>query len=290
MNFAQSLMQGMASVLSMNGRNLDYIYRFNKRSDFLLADNKMLTKEILTKAGIPVPVSYLTVSSFYEASKVVGQLSQLESFVIKPACSSGGNGILVVTEKDGNIWRTASGKKLQIEDIKHHIGNIVFGSFSLEKSDTAIVEERLISPDWLGQDGFSGLPDLRVITFKDQPICAMYRIPTLKSGGRANLHQGAVAVGIDMNNGITTHAIFNNAYITHHPDNNMPLIGLAIPEWNELKLLAANAAAQFPLKYLGIDIAITTKGPVILEVNARPGLAIQLANAKGIKETLEKLR
>ena len=50
--------------------------------------------------------------------------------------------------------------------------------------------------------------------------------------------------------------------------------------------MARLCAQTLPLKYLGIDIAISIDGPKILEVNARPGLAIQLANDRGLQPAL----
>ena len=43
--------------------------------------------------------------------------------------------------------------------------------------------------------------------------------------------------------------------------------------------------------YIGVDFVIDAeKGPVVLEANARPGLAIQVANRTGIRPRLEKIR
>jgi glutathione synthase/RimK-type ligase-like ATP-grasp enzyme len=45
------------------------------------------------------------------------------------------------------------------------------------------------------------------------------------------------------------------------------------------------------LGYLGVDIVLTPdKGPILLELNARPGLGIQIANLAGLVPRLEKIR
>jgi len=46
--------------------------------------------------------------------------------------------------------------------------------------------------------GTYGLPDIRVIAYNMVPVMAMMRIPTKESGGKANIHGGACAVGIDI--------------------------------------------------------------------------------------------
>ena len=39
---------------------------------------------------------------------------------------------------------------------------------------------------------------------------AMLRLPTKASGGRANLHQGAIGAGVDLVTGVTHHAVLKN--------------------------------------------------------------------------------
>ena len=51
--------------------------------------------------------------------------------------------------------------------------------------------------------------------------------------------------------------------------------------------MAAKAYDVTGLGYLGADIVLDkTKGPLLLELNARPGLAIQVANRIGIRPLL----
>ena len=62
-----------------------------------------------------------------------------------------------------------------------------------------------------------GVPDVRIVVYRGVPVMAMTRLPTLRSGGRANLHQGAVAAGIDLESGLTTHAILHSQPIEQPP-------------------------------------------------------------------------
>lgn len=270
-------------VLSINQRNLGYIYEHNQRRDFVFADDKVLAKKVLSKSGVPVPHTFFLVDSFYQVNRIDEDLNKLDDFVIKPAQGRGGGGIMVITEKHGASWKTASGSTTGSHEIKRHVADIVFGNHSFDKADVAIFEERLVSAELLQELSPWGIPDVRIIAFKDELQMAMCRIPTKSSGGRANLHQGALAVGLDLEFGRSTHAIYKNRLITHHPDHNRNLIGLEIPYWSEVLEIAALCAKTVPLKYLGVDIAITVDGPKVLEVNARPGLAIQLANDKGLQ-------
>ncbi|MDX1386548.1 MAG: sugar-transfer associated ATP-grasp domain-containing protein, partial [bacterium] len=132
-----------------------------------------------------------------------------------------------------------------------------------------------------------GVPDIRVIVYLGYPVMAMIRLPTQASGGRANLHQGAVGAGINMNTGTITTAIFHNHLIERHPDSQFSLKDLAVPHWRRLLTIAAECFEMAPLGYMGVDLVIDEElGPMILEMNARPGLSIQIANQRGLEGIL----
>ena len=116
---------------------------------------------------------------------------------------------------------------------------------------------------------------------------AMIRLPTYMSGGKANLHQGAIGVGIDIASGRTLDAVWKNMIVTEHPDTHNPVTGFEIPRWDELLLIAAKCYGLTGLGYLGVDIVLDrVHGPLILEMNARPGLSIQIANHQGLHSRL----
>ena len=120
---------------------------------------------------------------------------------------------------------------------------------------------------------------------------AMLRLPTKESGGRANLQQGAIGVGIDLASGTTTTAVWGkNRIIENIPGTRLVLSGIRIPYWKDILKMAVEAQQVSGLGFLGADIAIDRdRGPVFLELNARPGLSIQVANLDGLKGRLERV-
>ena len=63
-----------------------------------------------------------------------------------------------------------------------------------------------------------------------------------------------------------------------------------MPGWEHVLQLAAQSYDAIPLGYFGIDLVIDAAlGPTILELNARPGLSIQLANRCGLRRLLAAL-
>ena len=273
----------------MNRRNLVYIYPHNQRCDFPLADNKLKTKELLQKAQVPHPQTYATYEYFYELNHLEQDLAPHESFVIKPASGSGGGGIKVIAGKDADQWVTVGGQRLSRDDLRAHISDIVFGIYAFDLHDAAIVEERIAQHPLLEPLSPLGLADIRLIMWQQQPVLAMIRLPTQISDGKANLHQGALGVGIDIATGRTNHAIYQGKQICQHPDTGLALLNITLPYWIEVLAIGQRIAECVPLKYLGVDIALSHSGPVVLEINVRPGIEIQNANLKGMRQILETI-
>ncbi len=276
-------------VLGINQRNTDYIMRYNPRHLYPLVDDKLTTKSLAIKAGIEVPRLYATIEINHEINTLNSLLEQHTEFVIKPAHGSGGNGILVLGGRTGKFYKTASGNLITLDYIKHYVSNILSGMYSLGGlPDKAFLEYRVQFDPIFKKVSFKGVPDIRIIVFQGVPVCAMIRLPTSKSGGKANLHQGAIGVGINLSTGHTTHAVVSNNSIGTHPDTGHTITDLQIPKWEKILEIAIKCADTVGLGYLGVDLVLDkTLGPLMLELNARPGLNIQLANQQGL---LGKLR
>jgi len=280
-------------ILGMNARNLDYIRPFNRSRAKKLADNKLLSKKILAKNDISVPKLIAKIRTVEELENFDWQ-SLPEGFALKPNRGFGGEGILVVYGKKKNsmdTWIKADRSVVTIEDLKTHIRNILDGSFSLSGTpDIAFFEERLQLLKLFKPYSYKGIPDIRVIVFNKVPLMAMLRLPTKSSEGKANLQQGAIGVGIDIATGTTTTAVLGkNKIIEYVPGTRLLLSGIKLPYWNDVLKLAVRAQEISGLGFLGADIAIDKiNGPTIIELNARPGLSIQVANLSGLKERLKK--
>ncbi|MAY24833.1 MAG: alpha-L-glutamate ligase-like protein [Polycyclovorans sp.] len=278
-------------VVGLNQRNGDYISKLNRRSDYPKVDNKLITKQLAVSAGIAVPELYAVVETNHDAQRLASLLAPYQDFVIKPAHGSGGEGIVVVDGRQGKLFRKASGQLVTLASLEHHVGNILSGMYSLGgQPDHAMIEYRVRFDPLFKDITFQGVPDIRTIVFKGYPVMAMVRLPTRTSDGKANLHQGAVGAGINIATGVTHHGVFNSLKIDHHPDTGHPIGGHAIPQWDVLLRLAAGCYELTGLGYLGVDVVLDAdKGPLILELNARPGLAIQIANGTGLAPYLRKI-
>lgn len=278
-------------ILGMNRRNVGYISRYNPRHLYPLVDNKLKTKLLAQKAGITSPALIGTVSSQHDVSLLGGILDGVAGFAIKPAKGSGGKGILVLSRQADGSFIKASGSVLTLSDLERHVSNILAGLYSLGGSpDVAIVEELIEFDPRLDGYSFEGVPDIRVIVCRGYPVMAMMRLSTRSSDGKANLHQGAVGVGLDIGSGRPLHAVQNGNRVEKHPDTGCDLSLLHIPDWQQLLELAARCYEVTGLGYLGTDMVLDRRyGPMLLELNARPGLTIQVANDAGLLPRLRRI-
>jgi len=271
-------------IMGMNQRNVGYIGRYNPRSLYPLVDNKLKTKRIAVDAGVTVPKLIGTIQHQHEVNNIVAMVKDWPGFCIKPARGSGGKGILVIVRQENGVYYKPNGSGCTATDLERHISNILAGLFSLGgKADVVLVEDLILFDDIFDGYSYEGVPDTRVIVFKGVPVMSMMRLSTASSDGKANLHQGAVGVGICLRTGKALRAVQFNTPMRYHPDTGRDLYELQVPHWEKLLHLASSCYEMSGLGYIGTDIVLDKKrGPMLLELNARPGLSIQIANGAGL--------
>ena len=131
---------------------------------------------------------------------------------------------------------------------------------------------------------------MRVVVYRGVPVMSMTRLPTRRSRGRANLHQGAVGAGIELDSGVTHFAVCHGSEVDVHPDTQQAVLARQIPDFERVLEIAVRASDQTQLGYVGADVVVDAEhGPLVLELNARPGLAIQIANRAGLAPRLEEV-
>lgn len=281
-------------MLGLNERNADFISRLNPRRLYPRVDDKVLTKELSLEAGMAVPELYGVIRNQRDVRAFTDIVADRESFVVKPAQGSGGDGILVVTgrsQRRRNTFRLSSGLLITGAEIEHHLSNIVSGQYSLSGNpDTAIIEYCVRFDPVFAEVSHQGVPDIRVIVYRGYPAMAMVRLPTRASDGKANLHQGAVGAGVDMSLGQTLNGVLDDNVVDEHPDTGALISGLQIPQWDFILQSSARGYEVTGLGYLGVDMVIDSdQGPLILEMNARPGLNIQIANCTGLAQRISRI-
>jgi len=276
-------------ILGMNRRNAEYIMRFNPRSSFPKVDDKLITKRLAEAYQIPTPPLYHVIEYHGDIAELKEILAGYQDFVIKPARGAGGSGIVLITGRQGSNFVKPNGELISWTDLTYHIFDILSGIYSLEGLEDCALIETFIHPDPVfAAVTYYGVPDIRIVVYRGVPIMGMVRLPTKESDGKANLHRGAIGVGINLKNGRTSTAVHHASVITHHPDTGHPLRNIEVPYWKGMLHIAARAFDMTGLGYLGVDMVMDReRGPLLLELNARPGLQIQVANQKGLLINLD---
>ncbi|WP_395946906.1 alpha-L-glutamate ligase-like protein [Caedibacter taeniospiralis] len=281
-----------AGVLGINERNVGYIQAFNDRKYYPLVDDKLKTKALALKHGIHVPELYGVISSEHDNKNLKSLLGNHHQFVIKPAQGAGGEGILVITHFINNRYRLANGKMMTLDQLRYHTSTTLSGTYSLGgRPDQAMIEYLIQFDPTFAKVAYQGVPDIRIILIKGFPVMAMVRLPTQQSNGKANLHQGAIGAGVDLKTGITLHGVWHNEVITHHPDTLHEVEGITIPHWEKCLEIASASYDMTHLGYMGVDLVLDQHhGPLMLELNARPGLNIQIANQVGLAKRYQLVK
>lgn len=271
-------------ILAMNRRNTECILDLNPRAAYPIVDEKRRMHELCQSIDVPTPEIYAVIERHSQIRRLPKLLEGLNDFVLKPNRGAGGRGILVVLGKEGDNYLRHNGNLLSFDELRQHISDTLSGLYSLGgRPDAVIVQQRVDLDPAFRAISYQGIGDIRVIAYKTIPAMAMLRLPTKKSGGRANLHQGGIGAGVDLETGITHHAVMNNRMAEKHPDTGESVIGFQVPHWEDILDMSRRVAENLQLGYVGVDLVLDSRrGPLLLEANARPGLAIQIANNRGL--------
>jgi len=277
-------------LLGQNARNLKYIKWGNFLLSKKLADSKLGTKKFLANHKVAVPETLWIIKKHSELD--IEKIAAYEPpFVVKPNNGYGGKWILIIDTKaaDGSFV-TNSGDVYSPKKLIEHFTYILDGFFSLSGGrDRIIIEKKIILIKEIELLGKYWLPDIRVIAYNMVPVMAMIRIPTEESDGKANIHGWACAVGIDIGSWRLTY-ISSKWKIVKSIPGIWDVRGIVIPEWDKILSLVVQVQQVTGIKFLWCDVVLDADaGPLLLEINVRPGLEIQNVNLAPLAARLDKV-
>src|SRR5262245_51182563 len=172
-------------VLGMNRRNAAYILDHNPRARFPLVDDKLRMRDLCVRIGVPTPEVYAEITYHSMLRHLSDYLGGRDDFVIKPNRGSAGRGVLVVIGRAGKNYLRHNGEVLRPELIRQHLSDILSGMYSLGgRPDRAMVQQRIRLHPRFASVAYKGIPDIRIILYRNQPAMAMLRLPTRASNGR----------------------------------------------------------------------------------------------------------
>ena len=292
--FGRPISEGRSwrEILGMNARTF-LVNRENSPQAMRFVDNKQKTKDALAEVGVPVPPTIELVRNRRDLAELDWD-GLPDAWVLKPNMGRQGAGILVAVERDdsGDGWRTGSGQQLTRSALVDHMRSVLDGEFSFQEveRDWVLFEKQVVTHEALNELIPQGLPDVRLVCYGSRPLLAMLRLPTNASEGRANLHQGALGAAVDLDSGKVTRVLFKGEKVSEHPDTGHVLTEVQVPNWDEILDAASSCSEATGLGYLGVDLVVDEElGPIVMEVNARPGLQVQNVSGVGLAERLEEI-
>jgi hypothetical protein len=148
-----------------------------------------------------------------------------------------------------------------------------------------LIQPRVANHPALNSLNNGALSTIRVLTCLDErgaPELIGAALRMAIGGNRVvdNLHAGGIAAAIDLESGMLGSASNLGAdsavgWLDRHPDTGALISGTELPYWDDVRDVALRSHRAFPERLLvGWDIAITTRGPLMIEGNGAPDLDI----------------
>lgn len=245
----------------------------NTRSDKWKLRNKRLAYEIFKKWYAR---DQIVVTSTNDLEAYTEFISKHTKFFIKPF--AGGGGV-------NSGWFDTTKYSTPLESLEAILKN---GAYVLEEGVYQCEAMSKFNPD--------SINTLRIVTIKQgdkvSNWCSFVRTGRkgcpVDNGGR-----GGIIIGVDINTGeMNTDGINEQGEIFEtHPDSGVKFKGFQLPLWKESCEMAIEMMDAMPnMRCIGWDIALTAKGPVVIEANGQTALCgPQITQQKGLKKEDEEI-
>ena len=269
----------------MNRRNAACILDHNPRALFPVVDDKLRMHHLCRDIGVPTPDVYAVVGYHSMLRRLAQHLGDRDDFVIKPNRGSAGRGVLVLTGRDGDDFVRHNGERLRCEQMRQHLSDILSGMYSLGgRPDQALFQQRVrLHPAFEADlvQGHSGHP--------------RHPLPQRAGDGDAAAADEGVQRPGQPAPGRHRHRR-RSGQRPHPPRRPAQSLGgdatrTPACRWSACACRTGTRCwtcrggwrEAVGLGYIGVDIVVDAgQGPMLLEANARPGLAIQIANGRGL--------
>jgi alpha-L-glutamate ligase-like protein len=277
-------------LLGQNARNLNYIKNYNTKIAKKLADSKLNTKEFLSANSVATPETIMTINNENTIDDSLFD-KLIPPFVVKPNWGFWGKWILIFTKISSSLdYITNDWQVFTKKELLSHFRAILDWFYSLSwNRDKVLIEKKIELDEEIELLWKYWLPDIRIIVFNMVPVMAMLRVPTEISNWKANIHAWACWVWIDI-------WTWKLTYITSYSKIIKSIPGvwdvrwLKLPDWDKALALAVKSQQVTKIWYIWCDIVLDkVLWPLVLELNIRPWLEVQMANLSPLKNRLRKV-
>jgi len=252
----------------------------------IIFNDKLITVQFLKGYKIPMPATYGVINPYedfkMELLKIFNETGD-HKLIIKPILGHAGLGITIATKINNAI-------KIFGKDVDTDIDN-----FSIK--EPSIVQQVVLQSEKIAKISSSSVNTIRVVTLYTKLKEVLVISSTMRFGVEKavvdNWSAGGIAVGVDHNTGRLKKTAYDkkgNRYLSH-PISGEIFENFQIPYWNEVLDIAINVQKIFLFyKLIGVDVAITEDGPILIEVNANPDIIFQEQTSGPILKDMRVLK
>ena len=235
------------------GINNTIVSLLNDKEYYHVLDNKIEFNNTFSKflGRKWINIKTATLSEFEEFVK------GLDFIISKPAAEACGRG----------VEKLEVGAFNSTEELYNHLVEI----------DSELCEEYVIQHKSISEIYPCSVNTYRIVTvLSEGEAHIIYAFIRIGNGGRFvdNINAGGMAAPINIDNGVIEYAAFDkdSNFFDKHPYTNCDIKGRQLPCWEESVNLVLEAAKVVPqVGYVGWDVAVTEKGPILIEGNPFPG-------------------
>ncbi|MCL4743912.1 MAG: hypothetical protein KJZ83_00705 [Burkholderiaceae bacterium] len=251
-------------------------------------------------AGLPTPKLHAVYSErprLVRHGRWIRSTGELESFLrrdlqypafAKPAVSQWGQGAHVLHRVD-TLRDTLTIDRQSTREVADFAREIA------SKAGGYLFQELLRPEPAIAELTGGGLCTLRIVVLNGgaggpRMHRALWKL-SAKGNVQDNFHHGEsgnLLAKVDLASGRVIHLIQGGwpwpQQTDRHPDTGRVMIGFEIPHWRDAVALTLEAATAFPgARLQGWDVALTDRGPVLLEINTPMDAdLVQLASGQGL--------
>ncbi|MCW8854866.1 MAG: hypothetical protein OQK76_00775 [Gammaproteobacteria bacterium] len=237
----------------------------------ILFNDKSVSELLCKSMGVQLPHSFGIIDPSDDCHSIIEDIfvsSGVNKLIIKPVLGHAGRGIILAI-------KNSTGIVIRTKEAECSLSDYVF-------KEKAIIQEVIIQDSEISKISNNSLNTIRVVSLLTNSNEVMILSSSMRFGsGNAfvdNWSAGGVAVGVDHKNG----TLMEVAYDKHgnqyhkHPDTNVSFHNYQIPYWADVIEIAqiVQKSCSF-YKLIGVDVAISTKGAVLIEINANPDIVFQ---------------
>ncbi len=251
---------------------------------------------MLNGFGAPIPEIFAIYHPFrlYQNAKSCRNVDDLTDFLrsdapypffAKPVYGVQSVGVSSVTSyhADTDTLMLAGGRSVPLDDYVNHLHRYQEGGY--------IIQQLLVPHDAIKEVIGDRLTTIRVLLIVEEAgpsiLQTVWKITTGDNVADNFWREGNMLAAVDADSGEVTRVVQGigpqQTECSDHPDTGKRLIGLVLPDWDEMRDLCLTCAAQLPrLRWQSWDVALCPNGPVAVEINAGSAFSLpQIATGEG---------